>query len=44
MTLIQSNCSTVKGGLTPRNGPRNAINNADTLMVSWNWIKRWMFS
>ena len=29
MTLIHSSCSTVNGGLTPRNGPRNAIVSAD---------------
>ena len=45
MTLIHSSCSTVNGGLTPNsNGPRKAIVRALTLIVSWNWMKRWMFS
>src|SRR5205823_7578043 len=44
ITLIHSNMSTVNGGLIPRNGPRNAMVRALTLIVSWNWMKRWMFS
>ena len=34
ITLIQSNCNTVNGGLTPINGPRNAITNALRFMVN----------
>lgn len=44
MTLIHSNWSTVNGGLNPRIGPSRAITRALTLMVSWNWMNRWMFS
>ncbi len=44
MTLIHSSCSTVNGGLTPKNGPRKAMVRALTLIVNWNWMKRWMFS
>ena len=44
MTLIHSSCRTVNGGLTPKNGPRKAMVRALTLIVSWNWMKRWMFS
>src|SRR4051812_10456098 len=45
ITLIHSSCSTVNGALTPKsNGPRKAMVNALTLMVSWNWMNRWMFS
>src|SRR5262245_20207161 len=36
MTLIHNSCRTVKGGRTPKNGPRKAIVRALTLMVNWN--------
>src|SRR5207253_1991150 len=36
MTLIHNNCNTVNGGFTPKNGPRNAITSALTLIVNWN--------
>jgi hypothetical protein len=44
ITLIHKSCSTVNGGRTPKNGPKNAIVSALTLIVSWNWMNRWMFS
>src|SRR5262245_1670133 len=44
MTLIHKSCKIVNGGFTPKKGPRNAIARALTLMVSWNWMNRWMFS
>ena len=35
---------TVRGSLTPMNGPSRATPRAATLIVSWNRMNRWMFS
>ena len=43
MRFTQSICVTVSGDSVPRNAPTSTIRQADTLMVIWNVMNRWMF-